>query len=550
MMAHGTAARVQARLRQAVHAHVLQLGPAHFTASRTGDVVLTVVEGVQQLEVYFGQYLPQLFVAALTPALIFAFMAWLDVPIALVLLGAALVTLVAPSLWHRWDSARSLARQRAYAAFGAEFLDAVQGLGTLKAFGQSGTRAGLLAARGRDLFQATMGVLGTNTLARGITDSRHRARRGGGARLGRAPRPVGSHEPSRRCWSSSCWASRSSGRCGISACSFTRACWASPPRAGCWRSSRPRRRSATRPARPPTSDGSLPTVTFDDVTFRYPGGREAAHARLTFSVQAGERVAIVGPSGSGKSTVARLLLRFHDPQSGRVLVGGRDVRDLRLADLRALMAVVHQDTYLFHGTVAENLRMGRPDATAAELEAAARQAHAHEFIARLPQGYETVVGERGVRLSGGQRQRIAIARALLRDAPILILDEALSSVDAESEALIQAALDRLMAGRTTLIFAHRLSSVIGADRILVLDGGRLAESGTHAELITRGGAYARLMAAQVAERVDQDGALAPGPTGGAGAAPAGAGPDTEPAEAILTRRAGSDGHACCRCCSD
>ena len=143
------------------------------------------------------------------------------------------------------------------------------------------------------------------------------------------------------------------------------------------------------------------------------------------------------------------------------MVGGRDVRDLPLADLRALMAVVHQDTYLFHGTVAENLRMGRPEATLSELEVAAREAHAHEFITRLPQGYETVVGERGVRLSGGQRQRIAIARALLRGAPILILDEALSSVDTESEAIIQAGLDRLMAGRTTLIFAHRLSSVIG-----------------------------------------------------------------------------------------
>ena len=533
MVAHGTAARVQARLRQAVHAHVLLLGPAHFTASRTGDVVLTVVEGVQQLEVYFGQYLPQLFVAALTPALIFAFMAWLDVPIALVLLGAALVTLAAPSLWHRWDSARSLARQRAYAAFGAEFLDAVQGLGTLKAFGQSGTRAALLAARSRALFRATMGVLGTNTLARGITDVGIAL--GAAAALGWGVQRVLAgtmslgtllvvlmlgvevFRPLR-----DLRVLLHQGMLGLSAARGVLALLAT-----------------TSPVR--DEGGAVtdlrrlaPTVAFDDVTFRYPGGRGPAHARLSFSVRAGERVAIVGPSGSGKSTVARLLLRFHDPQSGRVLVGGRDVRDLRLADLRALMAVVHQDTYLFHGTVAENLRMGRPDATAAELEAAAREANAHEFIARLPQGYETVVGERGVRLSGGQRQRIAIARALLRDAPILILDEALSSVDAESEAFIQAALDRLMAGRTTLIFAHRLSSVIGADRILVLDGGRVVESGSHAELIMRGAAYARLMAAQVAERVDEHGALAPRPTAGPGAAPDGAGSETEPAEAILT----------------
>src|SRR6185436_11737808 len=242
------------------------------------------------------------------------------------------------------------------------------------------------------------------------------------------------------------------------------------------------------------------------VTFAYPGGRRPAHEGLSFAVAAGERIGIVGPSGAGKSTVARLLLRLHDPQSGRVLVGGRDIRSLRLAELRQVIAVVSQDTYLFHGTVEDNLRMGKPGATAAELEDAARAANAHEFIARLPQGYQTVVGERGVRLSGGQRQRIAIARALLRDAPILVLDEALSAVDAESEAVIQEALDRLMQGRTTLIFAHRLSSVIGADRIFALDDGRVAETGTHTELMARRGAYHRLMAAQA-----QDSARAVGP---------------------------------------
>ena len=173
--------------------------------------------------------------------------------------------------------------------------------------------------------------------------------------------------------------------------------------------------------------------------------------------------------------------------------------------MRAQIAVVHQDTYLFHGTVEENLRLGRPDATQAELEAAARDANAHDFIMALPQGYETMIGERGVNLSGGQRQRLAIARALLRDAPILILDEALSSVDAENEAVIQQAIDRLSAGRTTLILAHRLSSVIGADRILVLDHGRVAEEGSHAELIRRDGPYRRLMGAQAEERGDECG---------------------------------------------
>jgi ATP-binding cassette subfamily C protein CydCD len=250
---------------------------------------------------------------------------------------------------------------------------------------------------------------------------------------------------------------------------------------------------ADRPAGPAPVDAG---VAFEGVTFAYPGSRRPAHVELGFQVRPGERVAIVGPSGSGKSTVARLLLRFHDPDRGRVTLGGRDLRELSLEQVRSRVALVSQDTWLFHGTVEDNIRMGKPDASADELEAATRAANAEEFILRLPQGYDTVVGERGVRLSGGQRQRIAIARALLRDAPILVLDEALSSVDAESEALIQSALDRLMRGRTTLVFAHRLSSVVGADRILVLDQGRLVEQGTHAELIGRGGAYTRLMAAQ------------------------------------------------------
>jgi ATP-binding cassette subfamily C protein CydCD len=250
----------------------------------------------------------------------------------------------------------------------------------------------------------------------------------------------------------------------------------------------------------PPSLSLLPTIAFEDVRFAYPGGRGAAHDGLSFTVGAGEKIGIVGPSGSGKSSVARLLLRLFDPQQGRVLIGGRDLRTLDPETVRRMIAVVHQDTYLFHGTVEENLRLGKPDADQPELDAAARDANAHEFIAALPQGWQTMIGERGVMLSGGQRQRLAIARALLRDAPILILDEALSSVDAENEAVIQQAIDRLAAGRTTLVLAHRLSSVIGADRILVLDHGRRVEQGRHAELIRRDGPYRRLMGAQAEER--------------------------------------------------
>jgi ATP-binding cassette subfamily C protein CydCD len=245
-----------------------------------------------------------------------------------------------------------------------------------------------------------------------------------------------------------------------------------------------------------------PTVSFDHVSFAYPGGRRQAHQDLSFEIAAGERVGLVGESGSGKSSIVRLLLRFYDPQQGSVRIGGRDLRDLHPRDIHRNIAVVNQDTYLFHGSVEDNLRFGKPDASQEELEAAARAANAHGFIAQLPRGYQTIVGERGIRLSGGQRQRIAIARALLRDAPILVLDEALSAVDAENEAIIQEALDRLMQGRTTLIFAHRLSSVIGADRLLVLEQGRLVETGSHASLMKAAGVYCTLMAAQAAESAD------------------------------------------------
>ena len=502
MAAHRTAARVQTALRQAIYARVTALGPAHFTRSRTGDVILSMVEGVQQLEVYFGQYLPQLAVAALTPPLIFAFVAFVDLPVALVLLAAALVTLMAPSIWHRKDSRKSLARQKAYSAFGAEFLDSVQGLATLKAFGQSSARGRLLEEKGHALFHSTMGVLGANTFARGITDTGMAV--GAAAALGLGAWRVQAGEMSLGALLVVLMLGIEvfrplrelrvvlhQGMLGISAAGGIIEILEAEPLV----------RDSERPLLDTTA--LAPTVTFEGVTFSYPGGRHAAHDDLSFEVKAGERVGIVGPSGAGKSTVARLLLRFYDPERGRVMIGGCDLRDLTLDQLRGLIAVVSQDTYLFHGTVAENLRMGKPGATPAELTAAARAANAEEFITRLPQGYETVVGERGVRLSGGQRQRIAIARALLRDAPILILDEALSAVDAESEAVIQEALDRLMEGRTTLIFAHRLSSVIGADRILALEAGRVVETGTHAELMSLGGAYHRLMAAQAQDQAGQ-----------------------------------------------
>ena len=350
VISHGTASRVQEQLRARLYDKIAELGPAWFAGERTGGVMLSVVDGVEQLQSFFGQYLPQVCVAALTPVAIFVFIVWWDLPVATVMLLAALVTLVAPIAFNKIEGGRGRERHQAMKGFGSEFLDAVQGLPTLKAFGQSTAYGRKLAERARVLSETTMRVLSTSVMTRGITDAGIAI--GAAAALALGVSRVASGQMTIEALLIVLMAGTEvfrplrelrgvlhQGMVGQSAAAGIHALLAADPLV-------------------PLSDRSdgispalVPTLEFEDVRFAYPGGRQPAHDGLSFEVAAGEAIGIVGPSGSGKSSIARLLLRMFDPQSGAVRIGGQDLRTLNPEALRRQIAVVHQDTYLFHGTV-------------------------------------------------------------------------------------------------------------------------------------------------------------------------------------------------------
>jgi ABC-type multidrug transport system fused ATPase/permease subunit len=488
-----TGAATKTRLRRRAFAALADQGPGRTAGARVGELKAALVEDIEALDRYYGTFLPSLATVAIGPAAIVVVLATYDIGLAAVLAGFVLAGIAVPALWERPLSSRGEERMRSYVAMAARFLDTLQGMVTLKAFGATGRRRAALRDESERLLErwtretevalvsfAIYAAATVGGLATVVAVGAYRTADGG-----LAPKAL---------FLALLLGAEALRAVATLAMAFHTSYDAS-------NAADHLRDLFARPV--PVVDGPrrgvgelVPSIAFEGVTFAYAADEPPVLRNLSLRVDAGETAAVVGPSGAGKSTLVALLARFFDPDAGTVRLGGVDVRDPRLDALRSMISVVSQDTYLFGGSARENIAMARPGATADEVEAAARVAGAHEFISALPAGYGTELGERGLRLSGGQRQRIAIARAVLADRPILVLDEATASVDARTEESIQAALDHLTAGRTTLVIAHRLSTVRNADRIHVLDAGRIVEEGRHDALLARAGRYSQLVAAQ------------------------------------------------------
>lgn len=491
-------ARVRVTLRDELLTHLGRLGPAHLTTARAGAVRTTLVDGVEGVDAYVSRYLPQLLITLTVPPLVLAALAVVEPWALLGLVPALLLALAGPRAWDRLLAARGKEHWDTYEGLGADYLEALQGMPALRAAGAVGRTRARLEERSAALHRATVAKLRVSLVDTAITDL---AIQGGTAAAALLA-----------CWSAVTGSTTATGTYLVlllaSECFRPVRDLAREWHAGYLGVSAADGLAALRTAEPAVPDigeapahwTTPPEVRFEDVRFTYDGTRAPALDGVSFTAQAGRTTAIVGPSGAGKSTLLALLLRHHDPQEGRITLDGRPTTEYTLDSLRRGIAVVSQETYLFHASIADNLRLARPGATDDDLTRAARVAGVHDEIAALPDGYATVLGERGATLSGGQRQRLALARALLADAPVLVLDEATSAVDERREADILRELMNAASGRTVLVVAHRLAAVRHADRIVVLDEGRVDAVGEHAGLVEADGVYARLVDAGRAHR--------------------------------------------------
>ena len=502
---HYVAFRLLATMRDRFYRSIEPLAPAVLMDNRSGDVVSRATADVERIEVFYAHTIGPAATAVLVPALALIVLARFDVALSLTLLPfLAGVGLLTPWLADRLGRQLGMDLRRVVADVNAHFTDSIQGLREIVAFGRGADRRQEIREQGERLVSVQARAARVAGLQNGLTDGL--VATGTLSVLGVGLWLVGQGRLYPLLLPPIVALTMTAFGPVLAAASVVQdlnQALAGAGRLFALMDRKPAVRDSV--TAPPLS--IKPSIHFEDVYFCYQvshdeddgRGQHAAewvHNGLSFDVPAGRTVALVGSSGAGKSTVVNLLLRFWDANKGHVRLGQYDVRDFPQEHLRRRVAVVSQHTYLFNTTIKENLRLGDPQAGEAEIERAARLANIHDFIVSLPQGYDTPVGEMGVKLSGGQRQRLAIARALLKDAPILVLDEATSNLDAETEREIQAAIHQLTQGRTTLVIAHRLSTVVNADEILVMDGGRIVERGRHAELLARGGVYARLFARQ------------------------------------------------------
>ena len=496
-LSHVAAFRILVDLRDEFFWAIEPLAPAKLARRRTGDLVSTAVSDIELLELFFAHTAGPAVVAFIVPIIALTALATINLLLAEALLIFLILLILMPRLafWLGTTLGERLRGQQAL--LNSQVLDTIQGMKEILSFGYSRQRleelsensATLLALQARQARNiglqsaASISIVSVGTLAVLLCASI----------LVRQNSLAPGFLPITMILASSVFLSITSVVEISKQLSLTRA---AARRLFLLLDEQPavRDESGLGPAVP--IESIEPSISLQDVSFRYAPDEPLILSSISLEIPAGSTVALVGTSGAGKSTVINLMLRFWDPDAGRILLGGSDLRRYPMKELRRLFSVVSQDVFLFSDSIRENIRLGRPEASDAEVEEVASRARIHDFIITLPQGYDTLVGERGVRLSGGERQRIAIARALLKGAPILVLDEATSSLDAENERAIKEALMERREGRTTIMIAHRLSTVVDADWIFVINGGRVVEQGRHEDLIARKGRYARLVEAQ------------------------------------------------------